>query len=167
MSSIKRIVVCAVQVPFIRGGAEYFTDNLVSRLVERSHLVDRVQLPLQTLPLEEVVKNCLAWRLLNVDRIYNDPIDMVIGTKFPSYMIPHPGKIIWLVHQYREIYDLVWHRLFRLPAYFGTQPAPPAVDGPGSAGVFGSEKDFYNFQDRLEAASLISTALTAHRCTRH
>lgn len=116
MSSIKRIVVCAVQVPFIRGGAEYFTDNLVSRLVERSHLVDRVQLPLQTLPLEEVVKNCLAWRLLNVDRIYNDPIDMVIGTKFPSYMIPHPGKIIWLVHQYREIYDLYG------TAYSGFQP---------------------------------------------
>ena len=106
MASSKKIVVCAVQVPFVRGGAEYFTDNLVSRLLERSHQVDRIQLPLQTLPLEEVIKNCLAWRLLNVDRIYNDPIDMVIGTKFPSYMIPHPRKVIWLVHQYREIYDL-------------------------------------------------------------
>lgn len=106
MDSVKKIVVCSVQVPFVRGGAEYFTDNLVARLLERSHQVDRIQLPLQTLPLEEVIKNCLAWRLLNVDHIYNDQIDLVIGTKFPSYMIPHPRKIIWLVHQYREIYDL-------------------------------------------------------------
>lgn len=106
MDPIRKIVVCAVQVPFVRGGAEYFTENLEARLRERSYQVDRVQLPLQTLPPEEVVKNCLAWRLLNVDRIYNDPIDLVIGTKFPSYMIPHPRKIIWLVHQYREIYDL-------------------------------------------------------------
>jgi glycosyltransferase involved in cell wall biosynthesis len=116
MGAIKKIVVCSVQVPFVRGGAEYFTDNLVMRLQERSHQVDRIQLPLQTLPLEEVIKSCLAWRLLNVDRIYNDPIDMVIGTKFPSYMIPHPGKVIWLVHQYREIYDLYG------TAYGGFQP---------------------------------------------
>lgn len=104
--AIKKICVCSVQVPFVRGGAEYFTDNLVTQLTSRSYQVDRIQLPLQTLPIEEVVKGCLAWRLLNVDRIYNDSIDLVIGTKFPSYMIPHSRKIVWLVHQYREIYDL-------------------------------------------------------------
>lgn len=103
---MNKVCVCSVQVPFVRGGAEYFTDNLVTQLSARSYQVDRIQLPLQTLPIEEVVKGCLAWRLLNVDRIYNDSIDLVIGTKFPSYMIPHENKTIWLVHQYREIYDL-------------------------------------------------------------
>lgn len=103
---MKKVCVCAVQVPFVRGGAEYFTDNLVTQLTRRGYQVDRIQLPLQTLPIEEVVKGCLAWRLLNVDRIYNDSIDYVIATKFPSYMIPHPNKRIWLVHQYREVYDL-------------------------------------------------------------
>lgn len=103
---MKKICVCSVQIPFVRGGAEYFADNLVSKLIERSYQVDKIQIPLQTLPVEEVVKGCLAWRLLNVDCIYNDSIDLVIGTKFPSYMIPHPKKVIWLVHQYREIYDL-------------------------------------------------------------
>lgn len=102
----KKICVCSVQIPFVRGGAEYFTENLISELQARAHQVDRIQLPLQSLPLEEVIKGCLAWRLLNVDRIYNDDIDLVIGTKFPSYLIPHPNKVIWLVHQLREIYDL-------------------------------------------------------------
>jgi glycosyltransferase involved in cell wall biosynthesis len=106
MPAVKKICVCSVQVPFIRGGAEIFADNLVAQLQARSHQVDQIHLPFQTLPLEEVVKGCLAWRLLNLDRIYNDEIDLVIGTKFPSYMIPHRNKVIWLVHQYREIYDL-------------------------------------------------------------
>ncbi len=106
MHQIRKICVCSVQIPFIKGGAEYFTQNLVNRLRARSFEVENIQLPLQTLPVEEVVKGCLAWRLLNLDRIYNDEIDLVIGTKFPSYMVPHKNKIIWLVHQYREIYDL-------------------------------------------------------------
>src|SRR5438093_7854369 len=103
---MKKACVCSVQIPFVRGGAEYFADNLCSRLASRSWEVERIQLPFQSLPIEEVLKGCLAWRLLNVDKIYNDEIDLVIGTKFPSYMIPHKNKIIWLVHQYREIYDL-------------------------------------------------------------
>jgi glycosyltransferase involved in cell wall biosynthesis len=106
MDRIRKICVCSVQIPFVRGGAEYFSQNLVNQLRSRSYEVERVQLPFQTLPVEEVVKGCLAWRLLNLDRIYNDEIDLVIGTKFPSYMVPHRNKIIWLVHQYREIYDL-------------------------------------------------------------
>jgi glycosyltransferase involved in cell wall biosynthesis len=106
MDRIRKICVCSVQIPFVRGGAEYFSQNLVNQLRSRSYEVEHVQLPFQTLPIEEVVKGCLAWRLLNLDRIYNDEIDLVIGTKFPSYMVPHRNKIIWLVHQYREIYDL-------------------------------------------------------------
>jgi glycosyltransferase involved in cell wall biosynthesis len=106
MDSVKKICVCSVQIPFVRGGAEYFSDNLASELLKRCFEVERVQLPFQTLPLEEVIKGCLAWRLLNLDRIYNEEIDLVIGTKFPSYLVPHKNKVIWLVHQYREIYDL-------------------------------------------------------------
>ena len=106
MDAIKRICVCATQIPFIRGGAEILTNNLISRLQQRSYAVEHVQLPLQTSPLEEVVKGCLAWRLVNLERVANDRIDLVIGTKFPSYMVPHPRKIIWLVHQYRAVYNL-------------------------------------------------------------
>jgi glycosyltransferase involved in cell wall biosynthesis len=34
------------------------------------------------------------------------PIDMVIPTKFPSYLVRHPVKVTWLFHQHREVYDL-------------------------------------------------------------
>ena len=29
----------------------------------------------------------------------------MIGTKFPSYGIRHPNKVVWLVHQFRQAYD--------------------------------------------------------------
>jgi len=106
MDSLKRICVCATQIPFNRGGAEILAGNLVSHLQQRSYAVEQIQLPLQTSPLEEVVKGCLAWRMMNLERVANDRIDLVIGTKFPSYMVPHPRKVIWLVHQYRAAYNL-------------------------------------------------------------
>ena len=34
------------------------------------------------------------------------PIDLVIATKFPSYAIRHPNKVVWLVHQFRQAYEL-------------------------------------------------------------
>jgi glycosyltransferase involved in cell wall biosynthesis len=30
----------------------------------------------------------------------------VIGTKFPSYAVRHPNKVVWLVHQFRQAYEL-------------------------------------------------------------
>jgi glycosyltransferase involved in cell wall biosynthesis len=37
-------------------------------------------------------------------------VDLVICTKFPSYMISHPNKVLWLIHQYRQLYDLYGSR---------------------------------------------------------
>jgi glycosyltransferase involved in cell wall biosynthesis len=37
---------------------------------------------------------------------FNDiPVDQVICTKFPSYLVRHPHKVVWLVHQHRQAYD--------------------------------------------------------------
>ena len=33
-------------------------------------------------------------------------IDLVIGTKFPSYFVRHPNKVAWLIHQFRAAYEL-------------------------------------------------------------
>src|SRR5262249_889676 len=34
------------------------------------------------------------------------PADLVIATRFPSYVIEHPNKVVWLVHQLRQAYEL-------------------------------------------------------------
>jgi glycosyltransferase involved in cell wall biosynthesis len=102
----KRVLVCAVQVPFTRGGAELLVDGLVRALQEHGHLAEVVRLPFTWGPdKREIIKGCLAWRLLEITRINGSAVDQVICTKFPSYVVRHPRKVVWLVHQHRQAYD--------------------------------------------------------------
>ena len=32
--------------------------------------------------------------------------DRVIALKFPAYLVPHRQKVLWILHQYRQAYDL-------------------------------------------------------------
>ena len=48
----------------------------------------------------------LVWRLLDLDEVQGRPVDLVIATKFPSYVVRHPNKVVWLVHQFRQAYEL-------------------------------------------------------------
>lgn len=102
----KRIVVCAVQVPFTRGGAELLVDGLAQALGEAGHQVDVVRIPFSWAPDKtEIARGCLAWRLLDLTQVNEQPVDQVICTKFPSYVVRHPNKVVWLVHQHRQAYD--------------------------------------------------------------
>jgi glycosyltransferase involved in cell wall biosynthesis len=101
-----RIVVCHPQVPFARGGAEILADNLVAQLRARGHEAELVTVPFRWYPPDRVVTQALLWRLLDLDEVQGRPVDLLIATKFPSYVIRHPNKVVWLVHQFRQAYDL-------------------------------------------------------------
>jgi glycosyltransferase involved in cell wall biosynthesis len=101
----KRIIICAAQVPFNRGGAEYLVDGLRDALQAHGHLVDVVSLPFAWHPPERITESALAWRMVDVTHVNDIPVDQVICTKFPSYMVRHPRKVVWLVHQLRQVYD--------------------------------------------------------------
>ncbi|HRC75402.1 MAG TPA: hypothetical protein PLO33_06965, partial [Kouleothrix sp.] len=101
----KRILICATQVPFVRGGAELLVEGLRDALRERGHSVDVVSLPFAWQPHEQIAQSALAWRLLDLTHVNAAPVDQVICTKFPSYAVRHPRKVVWLVHQHRQAYD--------------------------------------------------------------
>ncbi|HWJ45794.1 MAG TPA: glycosyltransferase family 4 protein [Gaiellaceae bacterium] len=101
-----RIAVCAPQVPFARGGAEIFADDLVAELRERAHETDLVTVPYKWYPGERVLSQAFLWRLLDLTEADGRPIELVIATKFPSYAVRHPNKIVWLLHQFRQAYEL-------------------------------------------------------------
>lgn len=101
-----RICIGAVQVPFVRGGAEMLVESLRDALVERGHTVEVVALPFKWYPSRQVVSHALAWRLLDVTEAQGRPIDLFIPTKFPAYLARHPNKVTWLFHQFRQAYDL-------------------------------------------------------------
>jgi glycosyltransferase involved in cell wall biosynthesis len=103
---MRTVLVCAAQAPFVTGGAEILVRELVSHLVRRGFRADVVALPFHGHPPAEVVRQALAWRLLELRETNGRSIDLVIPTKFPSYLVPAPRKVAWLFHQHREAYDL-------------------------------------------------------------
>jgi glycosyltransferase involved in cell wall biosynthesis len=101
-----RIAVCAPQVPFERGGTEILAETLVTELRGRDHEVELVRVPFKWYPGARPLREALLWRLLDLEEAQGRPIDLVIATKFPSYAVRHANKVVWLVHQFRQAYEL-------------------------------------------------------------
>ena len=106
-----KILVINNMVPFIRGGAEKLAENLVRNLNRFGHEAQLMRIPFAWTPSERVYDEILACRMM---QLYN--VDRVIGLKFPAYLVPHPHKTLWLIHQYRQAYDLAGTQLSNLPA---------------------------------------------------
>ncbi len=100
-----RIAVCTTQVPFIHGGNEVLVEGLIAALRARGHQVAEIVLPFKWYPRESFVGGVLAWRMIDIRESNGVPVDLAICTKFPSYVVQHPRKVTWLVHQHRQAYD--------------------------------------------------------------
>ncbi len=102
----RRILVCSGYAPFVYGGAERMADALVAQLRKHGHEAEVVRVPFVWQTRDQVIKSYAAWRLLDLARIEMYRIDTVIPLKFPAHAIPHENKIVWLIQQFRQIYDL-------------------------------------------------------------
>jgi len=100
------VIICGIKYPFVYGGSEILIESLQDELERRGHIVDVVKMPFKNLPLEQIIRNCLSWRLVNFRNFDEGNVDILIATKFPSYFAKHPNKIVWLQHQHRQSYDL-------------------------------------------------------------
>lgn len=104
--NVRNICICAVEAPFVKGGAEIQLDSLARELERRGYSVARVTLPFVWLPLRDILKNCLIWRWIELERCTHEPIDLVICSMFPTYAVKHPCKVTWVIHQFRQAYEL-------------------------------------------------------------
>ena len=118
-----RIAICAAQIPFVRGGAEVLYASLRDELVRRGHEAEIVSLPFNWRSREAILKSALAWRLVDLEQVAGRRIDVVIATRFPSYCVRHPRKVVWLIHQFRQVYELAGTRF----SDFGSQPGDDRV----------------------------------------
>jgi glycosyltransferase involved in cell wall biosynthesis len=128
MSTSLRIAICTTQVPFVYGGNEVLVEGLREALVARGHKVAVVALPYKWHPRPQIVTSALAWRLVDLAEANGEVVDVVICTKWPSYVVKHPKKVTWLVHQFRQAYD-----------WFGTPLS-----------------DFTSFQDDIRVRRIVS-----------
>ncbi|HLN96971.1 MAG TPA: glycosyltransferase family 4 protein [Pyrinomonadaceae bacterium] len=100
------ILICTTQVPFTTGGAESHVAGLRRALIQAGHNAEVVALPFKWYPPGEIMRGALAWRLLDLTESNGKPVDLVIGMKFPAYLVSHPRKVLWIMHQYRAAYNL-------------------------------------------------------------
>lgn len=132
---MKSVLVCAVQAPFVVGGAEILTGELAQSLKRRGFRVDVASVPFKWYPVSEIVRQALAWRLLDVTESNGEAVDLVIPTKFPSYLVRHPNKVAWLFHQHREAYDLHGTRFGSFSALPEDQAVRAAIHAMDSAAL--------------------------------
>ena len=104
--SVRTILVCEAQVPFVTGGAEAHVRQLVGALQARGYDADLVSVPFTWNPKDEILAHAAAWRLLNLNESNGRRIDRLIVTKFPTYFARHDHKVAWLIHQHRAAYEL-------------------------------------------------------------
>jgi glycosyltransferase involved in cell wall biosynthesis len=88
--------------PFVRGGAEELASHLCARLNSTSGVAaELLRVPFSWQPFERLADEIFLNRTLRLSNV-----DRMIGLRFPAYLIPHHTKVLWLLHQYRQAYDL-------------------------------------------------------------
>ncbi len=88
--------------PFVRGGAEELAYHLSAHLNAAPGVrAEILRVPFSWEPFERLANEIFLNRMLQLPNV-----DRVIALKFPAYLIPHDLKILWLLHQYRQAYDL-------------------------------------------------------------
>jgi glycosyltransferase involved in cell wall biosynthesis len=109
-----RILIATVQVPFILGGAELHAKGLRSALIAHGHEAEIVTIPFNTRSPGQILESIRFARQIDLTEISRVRVDTLIGLKFPAYLIRHPNKVLWVLHQYRAAYDL-WDKTKSFP----------------------------------------------------
>jgi glycosyltransferase involved in cell wall biosynthesis len=103
---IRNILICTTHVPFTSGGAESHVEGLRRALIAAGYRAEVVALPFKWYPPTEIMRGAMAWRMLDISAANGKPVDLVIGMKFPAYLVAHERKVLWIMHQYRAAYNL-------------------------------------------------------------
>lgn len=96
-----KVLIVNAMAPFIWGGAEELAAHLHKHLLIAGHDAEVFRIPFQWEPAARIPSQMMMVRALELSNV-----DHVIGLKFPAYMIRHPKKTLWILHQYRQAYDL-------------------------------------------------------------
>lgn len=96
-----KVLIVNTMAPFIWGGAEELATHLQKNLIIAGHESEILRIPFQWNPASRIPSQMLMVKALE---LYG--VDHVVALKFPAYLIRHPKKTLWLIHQFRQAYDL-------------------------------------------------------------
>lgn len=101
-----KVAIATVQVPFITGGAEVLVNDLKRELLKRDVFAEIVSVPFKWYPSGTLIDCMISARMMDLTEVNGEKIDLVIAMKFPAYYLKHSNKVVWLMHQHRQAYDL-------------------------------------------------------------
>lgn len=96
-----KIAVVNTMAPFVSGGAEQLADHLVTNLRLGGHDAALLRMPFAWDPYDKIPSEIVRLKMLELDAF-----DRVISLKFPVYLLSAKHHTTWLIHQYRQAYDL-------------------------------------------------------------
>lgn len=88
-----RIHIATAQTPFCPNPTEGLAEELRQAVTDAGHLAELVRLPFKGYPQASALGHLLALRLLAFD---SGPDDALIALEYPTYLVPHPRKVLWL-----------------------------------------------------------------------
>ena len=89
----------------VKGGNQYIAEALAKYINKyTNHKAINIHTPMNHHPNISLIKSYLSHRMIDLSEF-----DMVISSKFPSFMIKHHNHICYFAHFYRQFYDL-WNK---------------------------------------------------------
>lgn len=101
-----RALVLASRLPFATDDSSSVCRAMAEALRRAGWDVDSITVPFLADTTRHAVEHATVWRLLNVTSALGQPVDLAIATSFPTYLIRHPGKIVWLLPGHRHAAEL-------------------------------------------------------------
>jgi glycosyltransferase involved in cell wall biosynthesis len=101
-----RVGVATVYTPGIFGGAEFLAAGLEAAFRRAGHTLHSIRIPFRFDPPAAAHEAMAQAASVDFTRYGGGQIDAMICLKFPAYLLEHPNKALWLLHQHRPAYDL-------------------------------------------------------------
>jgi glycosyltransferase involved in cell wall biosynthesis len=99
-------IVAPCSVPYLVGGAENLYRGLQDHINERTpHQAELIKLPTREHSFWELVDSYRRFSELDLTGF-----DVVVSTKYPSWMVAHERHVVYMLHKLRGLYD-TWHFL--------------------------------------------------------
>ena len=96
-----KVAVVNASTPFARGVPDRLAGDLVRELSVRGHDVELIRVLFRSFTVQEVAESMFSAASLQIPLA-----DRMISLRFPSYLVPHPSKVIWMVHQPGQVPEL-------------------------------------------------------------
>lgn len=150
-----KIAVVNTMAPFVWGGAEELAYHLAVNLRRRGHQASVCRIPFAWDPWDKIPVEMARFKSLRLDRV-----DRVITLKFPVYGLEADHHTTWLIHQYRQAYDL-WDSPYCNIPHTNEGRAVRDLIVASDNEVLGSREHLFTISDEISARLLRQNDISA------